>query len=366
MPDRRNRRALAATITVCAASLVAATGAPTGASARPDADAPVDEAASVAAVDGLTLDALFDPALEPARGKPRASDPHRSEPAPVPLRVDGELVPWPVAAVSALPGAVLDVVLDGADAGSWTLRHAAGEVVEASADEGRWRLEAPSEPGIYALAVEREGERAVRLNLLVLHPAEHVEGGSLHGFRIGEYATTPLGGRSEYLPPVGFVHVAPGDEAVLVSPHFALGQFLSKQQGEPRFLAFSEPLVRKLEAVLAKANEAGIETGTLYVMSGFRTPWYNRAIGNTTTYSRHLWGDAADVFVDRDGDGDMDDLNGDGRRDLADARRLAEIVEAVERAAEPGVRPGGIGLYRRNAAHGPFVHVDARGQAARW
>lgn len=64
----------------------------------------------------------------------------------------------------------------------------------------------------------------------------------------------------------------------------------------------------------------------------------------------------------------MDDLNGDGRRDLVDARVLAAAVEAVEQGAETHahIQPGGLGLYRRNSAHGPFVHVDARGRAARW
>ena len=27
---------------------------------------------------------------------------------------------------------------------------------------------------------------------------------------------------------------------------------------------------------------------------------------------------------------------------------------------------GGLGLYKANAAHGPFVHVDVRGYPARW
>jgi len=99
--------------------------------------------------------------------------------------------------------------------------------------------------------------------------------------------------------------------------------------------------------------------------AGFRTPAYNRAIGNATVYSRHLWGDAADIFVDRDGDGEMDDPNGDGRSSVADARALSALVERVE-AGDAALRPGGMGVYRRNATHGPFVHVDARGYRARW
>ena len=45
---------------------------------------------------------------------------------------------------------------------------------------------------------------------------------------------------------------------------------------------------------------------------------------------------------------------------------LARIVEAV--MADPPWRtePGGLAVYRRNPAHGPFVHVDTRGRRARW
>ena len=110
--------------------------------------------------------------------------------------------------------------------------------------------------------------------------------------------------------------------------------------------------------------EKGDSAISLAVMSGFRTPAYNAAVGNTTVYSRHLWGDAADVYVDADGNGDMDDLNGDGRSDIQDARVLASWIE--EAVASSPVRSGGLAAYRRTAAHGPFVHVDARGVRARW
>jgi len=99
-------------------------------------------------------------------------------------------------------------------------------------------------------------------------------------------------------------------------------------------------------------------------MSGFRTPAYNAAIGNHTVYSRHLWGDAADIYVDADGDGVMDDLNGDGRSDVQDARVLAGWIDRAVRRVP--LIPGGLAAYRRTAAHGPFVHVDARGFRVRW
>src|SRR6185436_19219101 len=99
-------------------------------------------------------------------------------------------------------------------------------------------------------------------------------------------------------------------------------------------------------------------------MSGYRTPQYNGPGGNgRVKNSRHTYGDAADVWVDEDGDGRMDDLNGDGRVDIKDAAMLRQAVERVE-ARQPTL-VGGAGVYTATREHGPFVHVDARGRAAR-
>ena len=101
-------------------------------------------------------------------------------------------------------------------------------------------------------------------------------------------------------------------------------------------------------------------------MSGYRTPWYNQAIGNVP-YSRHAWGGAADIYIDEAPmDGRMDDLNGDGRVDRDDARWLADFVSGMSRRGEFGARIGGLGVYGSNSAHGPFIHVDVRGSRARW
>jgi uncharacterized protein YcbK (DUF882 family) len=102
-------------------------------------------------------------------------------------------------------------------------------------------------------------------------------------------------------------------------------------------------------------------------MSGFRTPQYNRlgvGEGGRAAKSRHQYGDAADVFVDNNGDRRMDDLNRDGRTDAADGRVILAAVERVERQYPELV--GGAGLYSATSAHGPFVHIDARGTRARW
>ena len=101
-------------------------------------------------------------------------------------------------------------------------------------------------------------------------------------------------------------------------------------------------------------------------MSGFRTPQYNANGGETSgraDLSRHQYGDAADVWVEN-GAGRMADLNRDGRVDTRDAAILAEAADRVERA-HPELA-GGVGIYRANRAHGPFVHIDVRGSRARW
>jgi uncharacterized protein YcbK (DUF882 family) len=60
----------------------------------------------------------------------------------------------------------------------------------------------------------------------------------------------------------------------------------------------------------------------------------------------------------------MADLNDDGRIDARDAAVLAAAAERVERRHPELV--GGVGIYRANSAHGPFVHIDVRGTRARW
>lgn len=73
----------------------------------------------------------------------------------------------------------------------------------------------------------------------------------------------------------------------------------------------------KLEAIVGRLGGLGFDGEDLHVMSGFRTPSCNEAIGNVQ-YSLHQWGRAADIFLDHDGDGRMDDLNRDRRVDAAD------------------------------------------------
>jgi hypothetical protein len=300
--------------------------------------------------------AEVDPRLQPARAHGPFRGPFSAERAPFSVQVDRVSIPYDVFAIEALPGQTLTLSAPGAT----MLRYRDGSAAVRSSG---WSWTAPSRPGVVPLVLEGAGA-TVRLNVLVLHPMTEVHNETLNGYRIGHYIAKPLRGSPAYLPPQGFVELGAGDADVLVSPHLTLGQFPCKQPGEHRYLHLTDGLLLKLEAVLQAANAAGYDAPTFHVMSGFRTPAYNSGIGNETVYSRHLWGDAADVWVDADGDGRMDDWNRDGRVDLADIRILAGLAEQVEANHRDLV--GGIGLYHATSEHGPFVHVDARGYAARW
>jgi hypothetical protein len=231
-----------------------------------------------------------------------------------------------------------------------------------------WAWTAPQEVGRYVLTLSANGA-TMRLNIFVLRPASEVEDGKLGDYRIGAYAEKPFRGLPTYEAPKGFIEVTPAMHGIRVAPHFTLGQFLCKQEADGlEYLVLRPELLLKLERSLARVNAAGIRADSFEIMSGFRTPWYNRAIGNRTTSSRHLYGGAADIFIDvAPRDGVMDDLNGDGRVDKADADFLYDLFDGWSASFTNWQKLiGGLGAYKANAVRGPFVHLDARGYRARW
>jgi hypothetical protein len=228
-----------------------------------------------------------------------------------------------------------------------------------------WTWTAPARPNLYSLdLIPSDGtfhEKMV-VNIFVMVPATEIRKGKLRGYPIGAYKP----GEGAYAQPDGFIEVTRANQDTWVSPHFQLKQFVCKQSGAfPKYMRLSENLLTKLELILERLNQNGFPARTLSVLSGFRTPHYNRGLGNVAN-SRHMYGDAADVFVDNNHDGRMDDLNRDGRSNAKDARIFARIVEELERDLKGTVPVGGMGMYGNTHSHGPFIHVDARGSVARW
>ena len=280
------------------------------------------------------------------------------------VRVKGETIPYRVFGLFVMPGerVLLQVATDGP--GAFEIIPSEG-LVESSAPEG-WHWTAPTTTGLYPIEViDRLSNDTMTLNAFVLVPYERQE--TLNSYRIGRYQQTGLAHTAAYAVPDGFIEVTQANQSVRVAPHFTLAQFVAKQaSGFPKYLVLQEKLLLKLELLLDSVQARGIQASTFRVMSGYRTPFYNRSIGNRTTFSRHLYGDAADIYIDENGDGSMDDLNGDRRINREDARYLAKVVGQVEETSAFRRFLGGIGLYRSRANHGPFIHVDARGVPTRW
>ena len=310
--------------------------------------------ACVSGVPRLSADALekFDPRV-----------------AGVSVSFHGETTPYRDAFVAVMPRDPVIFDLAG-PAGDYALETGHGTAVQQS--KRRWRWTAPERPGTYELKFTgpglEEAHDEVVVHAFVMVPATEVKNGLLNGYRIGEYPSTPLKGNPIYLPPPGFIEVTKENQETKVSPHFTVKQFLCKEdttRAFPKYIVLTERLPLKLEAVLQRVNELGVNVDTLNVMSAYRTPYYNHAIGDVK-YSMHQWGSAADVYVDPDRKNRMEDLNRDKRVDIDDAKFLYDDIERMLAVKEFKKFEGGMGYYPATSAHPPFVHVDVRGTAARW
>ena len=221
-------------------------------------------------------------------------------------------------------------------------------------------------PGLYLLP---DSILTHPFSFIALRPFADKQKGRVGAYRLGFWPSER--GRlttDAYENPDGFIEVSPENANMQISEHFKLSDFLTHDQRDvwPKFLVLNEDLVDKLELVIAKLQENGVKVHHMTVMSGFRTPWYNRhggRVGGRAELSRHMYGDAADVYVDN-GSGRMADLNHDGRVDSRDAKVILRAVEQVEK--EHPELAGGVGVYRATRSHGPFAHVDVRGWRARW
>jgi hypothetical protein len=281
----------------------------------------------------------------------------------------GERSAYRDTSVVVMPGEA--VIFDAAGpAGDYTLKTDHGTAVQQSARQFRWT--APDRPGTYELTFKGPGKKEAHddivVHAFVMVPATNVKNGFLNGYRIGEYPSTPLKGNPIYRRPSGFIEVTKENQDTKVSPHFTLKQFLCKEdttRAFPKYVVLKERLPLKLEAVLERVNQLGVKVETLNVMSAYRTPYYNHAIGDVK-YSMHQWGSAADIYVDPQKKNRMEDLTGDGKVDIQDAKFLYDEIERMLSTKEHRGLQGGMGYYPATSAHPPFVHVDVRGTAARW
>ena len=229
--------------------------------------------------------------------------------------------------------------------------------------------------------IERFGERAIHtpgvlevssrggpFALLVMRPFGEKRGEILNGYRLGRWPAERWLMARNYFNPDGFVEVTPANEKLRLSHHFVLGDFVTHDQAAkwPKYVVLEEKLIDKLELVMQALNARGVRATGAVLLSGFRAPYYNdRGVGEgMARASRHQYGDAADLIIDSNGDGTMDDLSGDGRVDLRDADVVNRAVDDVEKKYP--MLAGGLGRYHAMGPRGPFAHIDVRGVSARW
>lgn len=222
-------------------------------------------------------------------------------------------------------------------------------------------LVAPLKPGLYELVVTRGAEvsHIREPKLAVVVPFERKIGATLNGYRIGRYPAE-WSERSDLDRPPGFLEIHPEDTARALSEHLRVADFLThdRQATWPRYAAIDPRVVDKIELVLrelARRRGSAAMRFDVRVHSGFRTPLHNAGVEGAARDSRHLYGDAADVAIDADGD---------GRFTFVDAYQVERAVEWVERL-HPGLA-GGLGVYSSRRWPTPYVHIDARGERKRW
>lgn len=231
---------------------------------------------------------------------------------------------------------------------------------------GLFGTEAVRRPAVWMV---RDSASQQPFHFITLRPFAEKRNGRVGAYAVGRWpgeVRLPLS--DAYRPPPGFIEVTEENVALAVSTNFRLGDFLDRSQRDvwPKALVLDLRLADKLELLRQELELLGHRNPTIAILSGFRSPQANaRGVRSAqSSESRHLYGDAADIIVDADGDGQMDDLTRDGRVDERDILALIRLVELVEEKYPELV--GGIGRYRAAGGSGMFLHVDVRGTRARW
>lgn len=265
-------------------------------------------------------------------------------------------------------------------------------------------IPAPDEGGPYSIGLKvnqvlsvQAGEkdrRWVHVQQEVKNPvlfptlsSEHFRDGHILGFEIGRYPDPTEGDPGswvlkhpgKYQPPDFFYRVDRDTARMKISPHFQLGQFdmdYDYMLGEfPQYIPIDQKLIDKLELLLSDMNKAGYSISTFHILAGYRSPKFNLGYKRededftlTTPFSQHMYGRAVDMIIDEDGDGVIDDLNGDGKIDIQDPRVIMEFVDKIDQGAIEGRNNllGGAGVYYRHDIpdrdiQTPYIHVDTRG-----
>jgi len=282
------------------------------------------------------------------------------------IKINGLNIPYDRFTVFVLPGQTVDLTIKKEAGGHIDIQTSTGRLIKK--DDQHWKYVAPQSKGNHVLKLTgSDPDKKMILNVFVMVQASEQKGEYLNGYRIGKYPEKLYKNNPAYQKPKGFIEVTKENKYLQISPHFHLGQFICKQQPGywPKYMVLDPKLIIKLELLLEMLNNKGMEINSLFVMSGYRSPYYNSSIGRGI-YSRHIYGDAADVYVDTNNDKIIDDLNRDRKASMNDAVFMGNIIEEMDKSPEYKHLIGGLGKYKKTSAHTWDIHVDTRGFKARW
>jgi len=260
------------------------------------------------------------------------------------------------------------------------------------------RLEwvAPAGPGHYKVTCEIQSQRTLRYSIgkgeekrrtlppvnvtatfhfLVPFEFDPEGSGVIEGYPIGIYPretdknvkSVVAAHRDRYHPPKWFVAVTPETRDLRISKHFRLREFVPESPADKTvYFPYNSDLVRALEAIRGELEKSGVRNPRVRIVRGFVSPYeadrLRRQGVRILKWNRYQYGDAVLFIVDRDLDDKMDDINGDGKVDVQDARFLARVVRKVQEKIR---LPGWIGVYARRAdktlPDTPMVGFDLRG-----
>jgi len=282
-----------------------------------------------------------------------AEDPLPAPPA-FSILVNGSPLSPHMAAFTAVPGG--QVLVSCGDSLSWSILDTCGRGRE-------FCFTLPRSHGVFTLT-GRAGDVVQEWAVLVPVDGSRMRTATLNSYPMGIFGGADAVGR-EFIPD-GFLELRQTTYNTRLSTHFRVGDFLCTLRGDwPQYMALDLNLVRKLEALLEEVRSYYPNARSIHVMSGFRTPAYNSAIGNETDMSMHIYGKAADIWVEGWPPNNlMDDIDRNKRIDVYDGEFLVSLIRGLEIRGEVPV--GGASAYRWTESHGPYTHVDTRGTAARW
>ena len=271
------------------------------------------------------------------------------------IYVNGTILRDHMLAFTAEPGDEVTISCD--DSLQWSVTE-----LDLQGSGREFTIEIPRIHGIYTL-VGSDSSSVQQWSVIVpLDPAQ-VRTATLNSFPLGFYGD---GNSRDHLPERGFIELWPEDYERRVSTHLTFSDLLCHTEGSwPQYMVLDPRLVDKLEQVLEEVSVYYPEARVIHCISGFRTPAYNEAIGNETGFSLHLYGAAADIWIESwPANGLIDDLDRNKRIDVFDGELIVQSARNLEAAGEVAV--GGASAYRWIPTHGPFVHLDTRGSAAVW